>query len=121
MFEVFAKDTVAIVSSLGLFPVGVGFGKTSDVDLISCHIAGEQIEFSKVCAGVEAIGVLTDESHRIGVFFECKGVAPVLKIGGVKDVVLYVGKGVLGSRVGWVHNGRGSCRGRDCVEKESQQ
>ncbi len=72
------NDRLALVSGLWLFPAGVGLGETSNVDLISCHIAGKQIEFSIVSAGVEAIWILTDKSHRVWWFSKSEGVAPVL-------------------------------------------
>ncbi len=58
VFKVIPKGFVAFVEGRGLFPVYVGFGETSNVNLVSCDVTSKEVEFSVVSAGVEAVGIL---------------------------------------------------------------
>jgi hypothetical protein len=119
---------VADLEGSGLLPVDVGFGKTTDIDLIGCHISGDKVDFSVVGSGVEAIRVLEEKPEGAGRFIEGEGMAPVLK-GSRVDRVFYGGLGWLGGDGfrNWRGHGteekfsRGRGEGEECKEGERER
>ena len=60
--KMFAEACVAFFEGVQLFPVNVGLRKAADIDLVCCHMFGEEIEFTVVGFCVQAIGVLQEEA-----------------------------------------------------------
>jgi hypothetical protein len=127
VFKVLAQSFVAGLEGMRLLPINVSFREAVDVDLICCHIAGDEVNFAVVGSSIQPVWVLEEQPERASGFIQGEGRAPVLKFGGIDWDVLggggWLGWNVFG-RVGghgtreWCGRGRGEVVESEKGERE---